>query len=181
MRRIASLILTLAAVLSLLGCGEEGVRFTHCEMTLNLPDTFFEVASGEYFVIENCDGEQIAFSAEGAIGTDLSVCNGLVAITLLRLSHEAAAGEGVPPMLTQLDFARFYLTLIEREAEIKLHSGVPYFTYESIGSGGESFTFLLSFFQTPHAYFVLSFITTTDNFEALLPDVLTYIGCVSFS
>ena len=98
----------------------------------------------------------------------------------MRISHEAAVDEGIFPGLTQLEFARFYMKLSGISSEVEIHSGVPYCTYQKLGSDGGSFTFLLSFFQTPNAYFVLSFITTEDNFDSMRPTLFEYISSVGF-
>ena len=180
MKRILYFILMLVMLFSLSSCSDTK-KFTHCEITLTLARDFELKPEDEPFLIEDASGIPVAFSVSNEDGIDMALCDGSIAVTLVRISHEAAIKEGIFPGLTQLEFAKFYMNLSNIVSEVQLHEGVPYCTYKKLGGDGSSFTFLLSFFQTPNAYFVLSFITTDDNFDNMKPTLLDYVSAVSFN
>ena len=179
MKRILSFILVLLLLLSTTACGEKG-SFTHCEITLNLTEKFTECSSDEPFVIVDSSGNSVVFKTTSA-SPDIALSDGVTVVMLSRISHEAAADEGIAPFLTETEFARLYMSLSETEAEIFYYSDTPYYLYEKTGSDGARFTFLVSFFRSPYAYFTLSFITTQDNFETEKLHILGYIDAVKFT
>lgn len=179
MKRLVFLFAAISLFASLLSCSHTR-EFTHCEMTLTLSDSFAQTESGDPFVIKGALGEPVVFYTSNADKSDVVLCDGEMALMLVRISHEAAAGEGIFPGLTQLEFARFYISLSNVDSEVRLYSGIPYCTYRRVGSDGGAFTFLQSFFQTPNAYFVLTFITVEDNFDVMKPTIFEYISSVSF-
>lgn len=179
MKRIISLFLAAILLLSLFGCSD--VReFRHCEMILRLPRDFSLVEEGEPFVISDGSGKEISFTTSNEKSVDMALCDGNCAVTLVRISTEAAAAAGIFPALSQLEFAKFYIErILKLDALCQLISDIPYCTYEK-RSNGTDFSFLLSFFRTPNAYFVLSFITTADRFDAMMPTLTEYVVEVKF-
>lgn len=179
MKRIFSLLTAIILFLSLIGCSDIS-EFRHCEMILRLPRDFSPVEEGEPFVIIDGSGKEISFTTSNEKSVDMALCDGDCAVTLVRISTEAAGASGIFPALSQLEFANFYIKrILLLDAECQLISDIPYCTYEK-RTDGVDFTFLLAFFRTPNAYFVLSFITTTDRFDAMMPSLTEYVLSVKF-
>mgnify|MGYP003322395869 CR=1 FL=1 len=150
MRRILSVFLLIAILLFSVSCS--GVRdFTHCEITLSLPRGYSECDSDEALVIKNSYGANISFKLSGAGSYDLLLSDGYALVALRRISFDAAALDGIPPMLTQLEFSQLHKNSLEGGgascSEISHAGEAPYFSYERDG-GGDSFTFLLAFLNS---------------------------------
>ncbi len=175
----AVLALTLFSLLFFVAC-EKPNSFSHCEITLTLPDDFSRVDSAGPFVIYDGEGRATVFSLSSAEGADLTVASDFALVTLSRISKEAAFDEGIPPLLTQLEFAKFYKSLTDVTAEVYKNGDIPYYSYTRESNSGDEFFFLLSFYAVPNAYFVVSFITTADRGEGAFGEFLEYAEGVSF-
>lgn len=179
MRRLLSLIVVICIAFLLVGCSKTK-EFQHCEIILNLPADFESVSGEEPFVVTDALGAEVKFTTSNGNQVDLALCDGNSAVTLVRISAEAAAGEGIFPALSQLEFAKFYIeNILKLDTQCQLISDIPYCTYEKRSNGTE-FSFLLAFYRSPDAYFVLTFITTADRFEAMMPTLTEYIRAVRF-
>ena len=129
-KKIITLILTIAVVLSLVSCGED---YTHCELTLPLSEDFEKEKTNDF---------------------DLLYTNGKAAVAVVRMSHSAAIVEGIPDYLTAYEFGALWLTLVKRDAEMVSTPEVDYTTYYEISGEIKSF-YLASFYRTPYAYFTV--------------------------
>ena len=164
--RIFGKILALFALVGLAAClfsCDKTSTFTHCEMLLTLPDDYEKTSGDEPFIIYDKNGFPRVFTTSNAASTDMIFSSEDALITLVRISKEAALEDGIPEFLTQLDFAGYYLSQSGIDAQIELHRDIPYYTYGLTSEEGEDFTILLTFYATPYAYFIISYITTADR------------------
>lgn len=163
MRPIA-LLLMLAVLVSLVGCKDKTDVYGHCELTIELPETYEEYDSGDTY--------------------DVAYTDGTVILGILRLSYEVCATEDIPIMMSPELFAEYYRTLALEgidATETKKAGDVPYYTYSQSSLGGESFTYMPTFYFTPYAYFVLTYILPTDQLGFMQDSLLGYAGTVKIS
>lgn len=167
--------------LSLGICSCEGERvFEHCEMLLSLPKDYEEVSTDEPFVIYDSEGMPKVFTTSNSGSLDMAFSDERSVVALTRISKEAGYEDGIPPMLTQLDFASLYLQKSGTVAELKLHSDIPYYSYTVRDGEENAFSFLLTFYATPYSYFIATYITTEDRADSLLSDFLDIAESVGF-
>ncbi len=155
MKKIISLLLLLAVVISLAACAEE-VKYGHCEIELPLPKSFEEHDSGGVYDVSYSDGRMI--------------------VGLLRLSYSACVAEGISTAMSPSRFGEYYrkkaLTGIET-SEMLNHGDVPYYTYE-IEGGGMKYKYVATFYFTPYAYIAITYIFPAVAYDELIGEVLSY-------
>lgn len=143
---ISCILLTLfllSIICTLCSC-QKSVRLQHCELGIVLPSEFEEYDSGDSF--------------------DASYSDGSLIVGMTRVSFVAAMDDGIPTTLTPLKFAEVYRGRVDKEdSEIKELGDVPYFTYTVTTDDGREYIYLPTFYCTPYAYFVIFFITFTEN------------------
>ena len=153
---LALLLLLSLALCALVGCKEEAV-YGHCELTLDLPGRFEECDAGDAY--------------------DVAYTDGTVIVGILRISYEASSSEGSPTTLTPRKFADRYRTLAlegVETTETREQGDVAYFTYSLSSPGGKGFTYMPTFYFTPYAYFVVTYITPYDEFDGMQAELLSY-------
>lgn len=159
--RIISLVIILALAMSLVSCYGEPEGFGHAELKLNLPRSFDDFDTGGAY--------DVAYSREGMV------------VGILRLSFEMCAAEGILTTMSPRVFAEFYRNRAGNLAgDIEVEGDIPYFTYKLLGDDNLSYTYMPTFYVSHYAYFVVTFITKTDEFEAERVNISDYLTEVSF-
>ena len=149
MRKTAILCLVLLVSLMLPSCSRD-VRAEHCEIGIKL----------------NRDFEKI--ETDGAF--DLSYASDDIIVGISRLSFAAAVADGVPATLDPESFAAVYMSRSGHKEEVLQYGEVPYYTYKVKTDTG-SLTYLATFYKSPYAYFVITFITKSTG-GAYIEDML---------
>ena len=139
-RRIFVLFLILATVF--LGSCSREARLEHCELGILLPDEFRE------------------YDPQGAYDAAYACDNTIVGMT--RISFEAAALDGVASTLEVSKFASIYKTGYGHEGRVRYYGDVPYYSY-TVDTDTASLTYYHTFFKTPYAYYIITFITPTKG------------------
>lgn len=141
-RRTLSVILILAALLSLFGCS--GTKdYTYCEIGFSLPASYRQIDASTDF--------DMAFeSGESVIG-------------VRRLSFDAIIKEGILDTHTPLAFASIYRDRlgVSDASPIFEHEYIPYFTYILTTASGR-YVYMPTFYRTPYAYFVIILISKNE-------------------
>lgn len=134
--RISALLLLLAMLVCTVGCAKTREHI-HCELGISLPREYEKVDIEQY---------------------DLAMSNGEAIVGLMRLSFEAALGEGIYSTHSPYAFAELYTVILGMEdTTVEEHGDVPYFTYTRQSSGGDYF-YMATFYRTHYAYFIITFI-----------------------
>lgn len=155
-----SFIIIIALLFSLASCYNEPEGFGHAELRLDLPRSFTDYDTG--------DAYDAAYSREGMV------------VGILRLSFEMCRREGVPTNMSPTKFAEFYQKRAGNIAgKIEVEGDIPYFTYTLLGGDNLSYTYMPTFYQSFYAYFVVTFITRTDDFESERVNISDYLTGVS--
>ncbi len=157
LRPLAALLL-LALLFSLISCAP---RYQHCELGIRLRETYKD------------------YSTDGAY--DVAYSDGSMIVGMLRFSFAACLEASIPITMTQQKWAEFYLKRAEKMenlSEISERGDTPYFTYNQRGNDGKTYRYLVSFYITPNAYFVITFIFMEDYAENLMAEALGYIDTV---
>ena len=154
MKRILSLILLFAVlVLSLAGC-DRMMPVEYCELA----------------VVLNIDFE--TYDSDGAFDTAYS--DGDVIMGMTRYSFVDCEDQyGLLPTLTPEKLAEVYRSKSGKDEKIEiLKTGdVPYYYY----STSDGLVYLLSFYRTPYAYFVVTYITPIANFDTQYEQIIEYM------
>lgn len=135
-----SLILLMAILLSLASCSNEK-RVEYCELGIILTDDF------------------ITYDTDGAFNVAYSDGNTIVGIA--RFSFVDCEELGLLSTFTPLKLANVYLEMMDRTVDevVKVRGDIPYFTYTETAEDGSKFFYMPTFYRTPYAYFVITFIT----------------------
>ena len=159
--RFLSLIVIFALTLSLVSCFSEPVGYGHGELKLNLPRSFGDFdADGAY---------DIAYSREGMV------------VGILRLSFDMCRKEGVLDNMSPTVFAEFYKGKAgDLAGEIETEGDIPYFTYALLGEDNISYTYMPTFYVSHYAYFVVTFITKTEDFDEERANISDYLSDITF-
>jgi hypothetical protein len=99
------------------------------------------------------------YDSEGSFSVAYSDGNTIVGIS--RYSFVDCEQLGLLTTFTPLKLANVYLDMMDRtvDEKVKQHGDVPYFTYTQTDKDGVSYFYMPSFYRTPYAYFVITFIT----------------------
>ena len=159
--RITALLLLLVSLLPFcIGCKKKLVEpvYGHCEGTIELPPSFSVYEAGDAY--------------------DVAYSDGTVVVGILRLSYAAMESEGVPSSMSPKAFADKYYRVVALEGitatETRELGDVIYYTYELPGELGTSYTYMPTFYFTPYAYFVITYIVPSERFEEKKGALLGY-------
>ena len=151
MRRILSFVVLCAVfILSLAGC-DRMMPVEYCELGIVLNIDFEPYDSGGTFDVAYSDGEVI--------------------MGVLRYSFVDCEEYGLLSTLTPQKLAEVYRDKSGKTAEIFTEGDVPYYFY----STSDSLTYLVSFYRTPYAYYVITYITPLTNFDSVFEDIIEYM------
>lgn len=160
MKRVfTSLIIILATLLSFASCKKENV-VEYCELGIIL-DKDFEV-----------------YDTDGAFNVAYS--NGKTMVGITRLSFVDCEEQGFLSTFTPRKLAEVYLGKLGKQIDggIEVHGDVPYFTYTDVGSDGSSYFYMPTFYRTPYAYFIITFITPKAREAEGRVEFLQYVSTV---
>ena len=135
-----SALLILAMLLTLPSCNRDK-RVEYCELGIILPKDFDEYDSGGAYNIAYSDGKTI--------------------VGIARYSFVDCEGYGLLTTFTPMKLAEVYLDMMDRTVDetVKKQGDVPYFTYTETAEDGSQYFYMPTFYRTPYAYFVITFIT----------------------
>lgn len=138
-RSVISFILILALLFSLTACKKEK-NFEYCEIGIVLTRDFELYDSGGAFAVAYSDGKTI--------------------VGFTRYSFVDCEEYGFLSTFTPLKFAEVYLGKMDEvnDIEIERSGDVPYFCFSRLTDEGAYF-YMPTFYRTPYAYFVITFIT----------------------
>ena len=161
--RALSLFLLLGILLTASACSPDRAH-EYCELGIVLPRSFEEVSAEESF--------------------DLALSDGSIFVGLLRISLDAAVEAHIPTTMTPLKLAEYYRVESELAdtaatdiSEIATSGDVPYYTY-LLGEDGNKLFYVPTFYVTPYAYFVITFISPSEISEVALSEILSYTSTV---
>ena len=137
---ILSTLLILAMLLTLPSCNRDR-RVEYCELGIILPNDFDEYDSGGAYNIAYSDGKTI--------------------VGIARYSFVDCEEYGLLTTFTPMKLAEVYLDMMDRTVDetVKKQGDVPYFTYTETADDGSQYFYMPTFYRTPYAYFVITFIT----------------------
>lgn len=154
-----SIVLIFAILISLVACTNEE-RFEYCELGIILTKDFETYDSDGAFNVAYSDGNSI--------------------VGIARYSFVDCIELGLLTTYTPRKLAEVYLDMMDRTVDegIKIYGDVPYFTYTESADDGSSFFYMPTFYRTPYAYFVITFITPKSREAQGRVEFLKYIGTV---
>ena len=158
----ASALLALAFAMLLLGIGCKKKTFEpfygHCEGKIDLPKSFSPQDTGGAY--------------------DVAYSDGVVLVGILRLSYAVMESEGVPSSMSPEAFADRYYRVVALEGisatETRDDGDVVYYTYELMADGGKAYTYMPTFYFTPYAYFVITYVVPSELFAEKQQTLLGY-------
>ena len=158
-KKIIPFILILAIVVSLASC-QKDKRVEYCELGIVLPKEFTPYDSDGAFNVAYSDGNSI--------------------VGILRYSFVDCDELGIATTFTPYKFAGVYLDMLDRQVDtpVKEHGDVPYFTYTVTKDDGSRYFYMPTFYRTPYAYFVITFITPKAREDAGRAEFLQYTSTV---
>ena len=135
-----SALLILAMLLALPSCNRDR-RVEYCELGIILPKDFDEYDSDGAYNIAYSDGKTI--------------------VGIARYSFVDCEEYGLLTTFTPMKLAEVYLDMMDRTVDetVKKQGDVPYFTYTETADDGSQYFYMPTFYRTPYAYFVITFIT----------------------
>ena len=135
-----SALLILAMLLALPSCNRDR-RVEYCELGIILPKDFDEYDSDGAYNIAYSDGKTI--------------------VGIARYSFVDCEEYGLLTTFTPMKLAEVYLDMMDRTVDetVKKQGDVPYFTYTETAEDGSQYFYMPTFYRTPYAYFVITFIT----------------------
>lgn len=127
-------------LLTLPSCNRDR-RVEYCELGIILPKDFDEYDSGGVYNIAYSDGKTI--------------------VGIARYSFVDCEEYGLLTTFTPMKLAEVYLDMMDRTVDetVKKQGDVPYFTYTETADDGSQYFYMPTFYRTPYAYFVITFIT----------------------
>ena len=154
-----SLLLVISVIFLSTSCVQYK-KFEYCEMGIYLTKEFKE------------------YDSEGAFNVAYSDGNVIVGIT--RISFVDSEQLGFLTTHSPRVFAEVYRDMMERElkGEVDMHNDVPFFTYTDVGSDGAIYFYMPTFYKTPYAYFVITFITPKLREDVGRVEFFEYIDTV---
>ena len=138
--KLISILLALTLLLSLTSCrGYDS--FEYCELGIYLGRDFEEYDSEGAFHVAYSDGETI--------------------VGIVRFSFVDCEEYGLLSTYSPEQLARVYLHKLGDDSDegVQIHGDVPYFSYTAVASDGNKYFYMPTFYRTPYAYFVITFIT----------------------
>lgn len=134
-------------------------EFTHCELTLVLDETFSEEETEDF---------------------DILLRSGEIAVSLIRISFDAAVKEGIGETYTAKGFAAFFMHKSEKSTELLMHGDVPYYNYTETVSGADVF-YTVTFYRSLSAYFIVAYATPDKNKDLYKDKFLIYADNAYFN
>lgn len=160
MKKIVAIILLLATLFALLSCEK---RYEYCEFGLKLTSDYEESDLKETF--------------------DKAYTNGSVLIGINRMSFDACLENGILPTHTPKKFASIYKENIDKTdktGELLVSGDVPFFTYKR-SSDGVEYLYVMTFYVSQYAYFVVTFISPNTDEGALVTEFLRIANTMYFT
>ena len=160
-RILALICVSFLLLFAFISCKEEyDGRREYCEIEITLPEIFSD------------------YDSEGAF--DAAYTDGRLIVGIQRLSFDAGLKDGVPATMTPSVFAEYYLDRTETDAEILTHGYVPYACF-SMETSSASYDYLLSFYRTDYAYFIITFIAASPMSDNNLDRIFGYVDTVKYN
>ena len=150
----------LALLLTLISCKKEKA-FEYCELGIVLTDRFE------------------SYDSEGAY--DVAYADGDLIVGISRFSFVDCEQEyGILATHSPLKFAQIHLARYGQSSDITVaqHGDVPYYSYSMSDLGGFEYFYMPTFYRTPYAYFVITFVTPYDNVKVQRDKIFEYIETV---
>ena len=138
-KALISFLLIIAFVTSFVSCKSANVEYY--ELGIVLTNNFEPYDSGGVYNASYSDGKTI--------------------VGIARYSFVDCEEYGLLTTFTPLKLANVYLDMMDRTVDegVKKHGDVPYFTYTQTAEDGSQYFYMPTFYRTPYAYFVITFIT----------------------
>lgn len=154
-----AIITLLLLILSFGGCSDEK-RVEYCELGIVLTDDF------------------ITYDTDGAFNVAYSDGNTIVGIA--RYSFVDCEELGLLTTFTPLKLANVYLDMMDRTVDeaVKERGDIPYFTYTETAKDGSSYFYMPTFYRTPYAYFVITFIAPKGRESEAREEFFGYMDSV---
>ena len=156
-KKAVAIILAVILSLSLSSCTDESPVFSHCELTIDLSDSFYEIEN-ENFDVTYTDGESV--------------------VAILRISFEAAVNSGFSNLLNTREFGEYWLERCKRNADI-VDGNTVWCEYYEVQGAYEQY-YLEAFYRSKYAYFVVLFATAAENRDENIEKYLEYADSVNF-
>ena len=88
--------------------------------------------------------------------------------------------QGFLSTFTPRKLAEVYLGKLGKQIDggIEVRGDVPYFAYTDLGSDGASYFYMPTFYRTPYAYFIITFITPKVRESEGRVEFLQYVSTV---
>lgn len=147
-RKIFLLLTLFALLISLISCVEDEPVYGYAEIRIDLNGTFSE---------HNSDGIY-----------DAAYSDGRIVVGILRLSFAACEADGIPATVSPRIFSGYYRQRALDGVDVSetvTDGDVVYFTYRQSSVLGDDYTYLATFFKTPYAYFVITYVMPSEEFE----------------
>lgn len=160
-RIFVSFILLIATAFSIVSCKTDNeTRVEFCELGIVLGEGFETYDSEGAFNVAYSDGKTI--------------------VGISRFSFVDCEEYGILTTFTPRKFAEVYLQRLGRTVDegVKLHGDVPYFTYTNVDSDGQTYFYMPTFYRTPYAYFLITFITPKTREAVGRVEFLDYTSTV---
>ena len=157
-KKTVAILLAVSLSLSLFSCSDELPIFSHCELTIDLSDSFYEIEN-ENFDVTYTDGESV--------------------VAILRISFKAALNSGISNILSTREFGEYWLERCERNANI-VDGNIVWCEYYEVQWAGEQY-YLEAFYRSQLAYFVVLFATAAENRDKNVEKYLEYAESVNFT
>ena len=148
-RALIAALLVPAALLSLVSCKKD-INVEYCELGIVLTKDFEKYDSNEVF--------------------DDAYSNGEAIVAFTRYSFVDCIEYGFLSTLTPERFAEVHLEKSGKSdsTSVEQSGDVPYYCYTNKDSLGNEYFYMLAFYRTPYAYFVITFITPAYKSEEML-------------
>ena len=156
---LVSIVLIFAILTSFVSCANDK-RFEYCELGLILTKDFESYDSGGAFNVAYSDGNTI--------------------VGIARYSFVDCIELGLLTTYTPRKLAEVYLNMMDRTVDegVRVRGDVPYFTYTETTNDGSKLFYMPTFYRTPYAYFVITFITPKEREEVGRVEFFEYIDTV---
>ena len=158
-RKIISLLLIAAVLMSVVSCTKYE-KIEYCEIGMYLDKEFEEYDSEGAFHVAYSDGSTV--------------------VGMTRFSFVDAEEYGLLSTYTPEQLAKVFLHKLSDVVTdgIKIHGDVPYFYYTAASVDGSQYFYMPTFYRTPYAYFVITFITPSIRASMGYPEFLEYSSSV---
>lgn len=154
---LAVLIILLLVINALLS----GDVYGHGELVIDLPSEFEERSTDEVY--------------------DVCYTDGTVTVGIMRLSFDACVGDGIPTTLSPRQFAEYYRSYALggiHTTSTQTKGDVVWYTYTQGSSSGMSYTYMPTFYFSPYAYFIVTYILPTGDYIYKQDELLGYAESV---